>query len=110
MMFSKSFTLFFVGQTTILFLIKFVECFEAGGAGLCGFEQQPYQDRWTGSLPVDRRRRKSPLDGAVDFLSKIQHHFTTVSFASALFFVVIRNASDASKCVKMWCQNNFDLF
>ena len=34
------------------------------------------------------RRKKSPLDGATDFLWKIWQHITTVSFASAFIFFV----------------------
>ena len=37
------------------------------------------------SLGGGGRWRKSPLDGAVDFLSKIWHNITTVSFLSAFF-------------------------
>ena len=39
---------------------------------------------WTFDSPCQlRRRRKSLLDGALDFLSKIWHHITTVSFVAA---------------------------
>ena len=60
-----------------------------------------FQNSW--SFPQayrsDGRRRKSPLDGAIDFPSKIWHHITTVSFVSAFFFVLIRKPADIYKYV-----------
>ena len=41
-------------------------------------------------------RRKSPLDGATDFLSKIWQHITTVSFVSAFIVVFSRKPKNAS--------------
>ena len=56
------------------------------------------------------RRRKSPLDGAVDFLSKIRPHITTVSFVSALIFVFIRKPADVYKHVEMGPKHSFVQF
>ena len=42
------------------------------------------------------RRRKSPLDGATDFLWKIWQHITRVSFVSAFIFVFFRKPKNAS--------------
>ena len=56
------------------FLINIVKCFAAGGDCLIHqsspvpkFEQQTCRARYTGSLRVDLRQRKGPLDGAVVF-------------------------------------------
>ena len=52
------------------------------------------------------RQRKSPLDGAVDFLSKLRHHIMAVSFVSALMFVLIRKLADVYKYVLLWPKHN----
>ena len=52
------------------------------------------------------RRQKSPLDGATDFLSTICQHITTVSFVSALIFVLLRKPENASKRVWIGPKHN----
>ena len=52
-------------------------------------------------------RRKSPIDGATDLLSKIWQHITTVSFESALIVVVVsRKPKNTSGHVKMGSKHN----
>ena len=51
-------------------------------------------------------RRKSPLDGATDLLSKIWQHITTVSFVSAFIVVFSRKPKNVSGRVLMGPKNN----
>ena len=51
-------------------------------------------------------RRKSPLDGAADLLSKIWQHLTTVSFVSAFIVVFSRKPKNVSGRVSMGPENN----
>ena len=49
-----------------------------------------------GRLGAGGFRRKSPLDGATELLSKIWQHITTVSFVSAFIVVCSRKPKSAS--------------
>ena len=52
-----------------------------------------------GRLGAGGFRRKLPLDGATELLSKIWQHITTVSFVSAFIYVSSRKPKNASGLV-----------
>ena len=61
-----------------------------------------FQNYWSGPrayLGADRRR-KSPLDGATDFLATIWQPITTVSFSLAFILILTRKPKNASK--RLW--------